>query len=561
LIAFVLADFLTLDNALGPSFDKQFLPETMDRLPTVNDTGLKVEKVTEGLDFPSNMAFLGQDDILVTEKNNGTVRRVINGTIQHDPLLDVNVATRAERGMLGIAVSDKKNASTNANNPQYVYLYFTKSVNDKDSNGTDTGENSGGNYLFKYELVNSKLTNAVLLLNLSNHTGFAHNGGALIFGPDNNLYVPIGDADGYSNSTASLPSNVFDNNLTTRWSNPGVGSWIRADLGTSKNICSVDIAWFKGNERQYNFVIATSTDGTTFVNKLSGKSSGSTLNSEKYIIPSTNARYVKVTVNGNNVNNYVHMTELDIFGSSGSCTTNIPIRGVIANGYELGFPEHNTEAQNIIGGGPPDNTGGILTITIDGRSYANILGNSEHLNKYYAYGIRNSFGLDFDPLTGNLWDTENGADYGDEINLVNPGFNSGWKKVQGKAPQGFNYSELISFNGNGKYRDPELSWQETVGPTEIKFLNSDKLGKKYMNDIFVTDIKYGRIYHFDLNDNRDGLILSNTLADKVANSDKESSQAIFGSGFNGITDMDVGPDGYLYVLSFGNGAIYKILPK
>ena len=79
--------------------------------------------------------------------------------------------------------------------------------------------------------------------------------------------------------------------------------------------------------------------------------------------------------------------------------------------------------------------------------------------------------------------------------------------------------------------------------------------------MFVSDIKYGRIYHFDLNEKRDGLILSGKLADKVADSDEETSELIFGSGFGGITDMKVGPDGYLYVLSFGNGAIYKIAPK
>ncbi len=61
----------------------------------------------------------------------------------------------------------------------------------------------------------------------------------------------------------------------------GVGQWIRADLGSVKNICSVDIAWYNGNQRQYHFVIATSTDGTTFTNKFSGDSSGTTLNSRK----------------------------------------------------------------------------------------------------------------------------------------------------------------------------------------------------------------------------------------------------------------------------------------
>ena len=60
------------------------------------------------------------------------------------------------------------------------------------------------------------------------------------------------------------------------------------------------------------------------------------------------------------------------------------------------------------------------------------------------------FGLDFDPLTGNLWDTENSPDYGDEINLVEPGFNSGRKKIQGKVPDDFNYSQLVSFDGKGE---------------------------------------------------------------------------------------------------------------
>ena len=54
---------------------------------------------------------------------------------------------------------------------------------------------------------------------------------------------------------------------------------------------------------------------------------------------------------------------------------------------------------------------------------------------HYAYGIRNSFGFDFDPVTGNIWDTENGADYKDELNLVMPGFNSGWSQVMGLCYQ------------------------------------------------------------------------------------------------------------------------------
>jgi hypothetical protein len=72
--------------------------------------------------------------------------------------------------------------------------------------------------------------------------------------------------------------------------------------------------------------------------------------------------------------------------------------------------------------------------------------------------------------------------------------------------------------------------------------------------MFILDITNGKIYHFDFDDRRESLVLSGNLSDKVANSDQELTQFIFGSGFAGITDMDVGPDGYLYVLSFGNEA-------
>lgn len=72
-----------------------------------------------------------------------------------------------------------------------------------------------------------------------------------------------------------------------------------------------------------------------------------------------------------------------------------------------------------------------MRIKQDGKLSEVIFGKKDNISKYYAYGIRSSFGISFDPLTGILWDTENGPDYADEINLVKPGFNSGWGKVQG----------------------------------------------------------------------------------------------------------------------------------
>ena len=136
--------------------------------------------------------------------------------------------------------------------------------------------------------------------------------------------LPISGVTASASSSSYPPANVLDNNLNTRWSNTGIGSWIRADLGSTQNICSVDIAWPFGTIEQYHFVIATSTDGTTFTNKFSGDSSGTTLNSEKYTFASTNARYVRVTVNGNTNPSFptvAAIAELDIFGASSSLTS------------------------------------------------------------------------------------------------------------------------------------------------------------------------------------------------------------------------------------------------
>ena len=182
-------------------------------------------------------------------------------------------------------------------------------------------------------------------------------------------------------------------------------------------------------------------------------------------------------------------------------------------------------ALNFKGESIPDGRGGILRINYDGDGInGGIIGEKAPLDKYYAYGIRNSFGLDFDPVTGKLWDTENGPAYGDEINLVEPGFNSGWRNVQGMWAngEGDNEGEWLSerpgnledFDEKGKYRTPEFAWKKTVGPTALKFLTTDKLGEEYENDMLVSDV-YGRVYHFDLNKNRTGLLLDSPLKNKV----------------------------------------------
>jgi glucose/arabinose dehydrogenase len=230
---------------------------------------------------------------------------------------------------------------------------------------------------------------------------------------------------------------------------------------------------------------------------------------------------------------------------------------------------HDGQAQNNKIGKKLDGTGGILRITKDGQPVVpDPLGTQDPTRVYYAYGIRNSFGIDFDPVTGNLWDTENGPTYGDEINLVKPGFNSGWNQIMGvwqtngplqgpvvESPD----KDLINFDGKGIYRSPEFVWNQTVGPSALKFLNSDKIGKQYQNTMFVGDVNTGNLYNFKLNEDRTGLLLSGALQGKVVNSPNDLKPVIFGNGFGTITDLQVGPDGFLYVLTF-DGTIYRIVP-
>jgi hypothetical protein len=114
--------------------------------------------------------------------------------------------------------------------------------------------------------------------------------------------------------TLHPPSHAIDNNGNTSWSSLGIGSWIQLDLGTNKNICSVDIAWYKGNERQYNFLISASNDGVAFSRLFNNQSTGTTSSFEKYNISNTdtNARYIRVTVNGNTLDSYATISEISV---------------------------------------------------------------------------------------------------------------------------------------------------------------------------------------------------------------------------------------------------------
>jgi glucose/arabinose dehydrogenase len=241
----------------------------------------------------------------------------------------------------------------------------------------------------------------------------------------------------------------------------------------------------------------------------------------------------------------------------------------------IGDLNNEGQLQNIDDGSPPNDSSVILKISPKDGSPANdnpFLHNAEkgesQMDKYYAYGIRNVFGLAIDPITGFLWEAENGDEDYDEINLVRPGFNSGWKKLMGPISESDATNEdLVKFS-NSYYSDPVFSWNPSLGITDMEFFDSTILGARYANNIFVGDITSGNLYFFEVNQNRTGLVFDNPdiQTDLVADNEEQLADITLATGFGGITDIETGPDGLLYILTFdqesdGEGKIFKISPS
>jgi len=224
----------------------------------------------------------------------------------------------------------------------------------------------------------------------------------------------------------------------------------------------------------------------------------------------------------------------------------------------IGDLNHRTKLQNFENGGDPDFTGSIYRIDPHSGSAPGdnpfVGSDVPNIDKTFAYGIRNSFGLTVDPITGNIWDTENGPSFSDEINLVEPGFNSGWRSIMGPASSADEIKALVFLSPNSNYSDPEISWLEPTAVTDIEFINSTSLGPDYTNNILVGDNNNGNLYFFKLNDQRNGL----EIQDAVIDSEEELNNYILGTGFGSITDIQTGPDGDIYVVSLESGSIYKI---
>ena len=148
----------------------------------------------------------------------------------------------------------------------------------------------------------------------------------------------------------NVPANTIDGSLSTRWSSLGAtGKYITYDLGSSKDVSAVKIAWFKGNQRKAYFKIrvgnSTSSLSTVFDAKTEG-SSGTTSNFETFNFPKVNARYVRISCFGNSTNDWNSITETQILGEAGDI--NNPPTGDTPTAV-LGITEDSWKINSFVG--------------------------------------------------------------------------------------------------------------------------------------------------------------------------------------------------------------------
>jgi glucose/arabinose dehydrogenase len=454
---------------------------------TLMDPDLSVTTVVSGLSQSIAMAFIGPDDILVTEKATGQVQRITGG-ISTGPVLDLAVNSASERGLLGIALHP------DFPDTPYVYLFNTES-----STGADT------NVLAEVPLLGNRVDR------------FVWNGSSL----------------------------TFDSNIIR----------LRAFQNDRNNTADPTLPVLRGNHN--GGVLRFGPDGKLYI----------------------------------------------IIGDNGR-------RGYTQNNLEGPSPDDD------FGGPAPDDahmTGVILrlnddgTIPTDNPFYAagGVIGGDvgENLQRMFAYGVRNSFGMAFDPKKGSLWTTENGGRAFDEVNRVEPGFNGGWVQSMGPIKRVFEFKAIelaagfgangpaglqqarfpatrISdtraqalarlFNVPGSYQaDPEFSWKYVVPPAGLGFVDGTALGAGYDGDLIVGSAvaraaNAGHLYRFRLKPGRrhfnfDDLRLRDKVADNTVLDDfaTEGEEILFGLNFGIVTDIQTGPDGALYLVGPA-GSIRKI---
>jgi aldose sugar dehydrogenase len=249
---------------------------------------------------------------------------------------------------------------------------------------------------------------------------------------------------------------------------------------------------------------------------------------------------------------------------------------------------------NDDGSTPSDNPFFGAGAAIGGEVGANV-------QQIYSYGLRNSFGMAFDPASGALWTQENGEDAFDELNRVEAGENSGWVQIVGPASRVAEYKAIETTSlhhedfpnlqqfrwgperiadtpaealarlfvlPGSRYSDPEFSWKHVLAPAAIGFVKGRGIGPQYANDLFVgfsvPEPLGGPLFHLNLTGSRKAIAvddprLNDRVADNLTFHDMtESESLLIGTNFGIVTDIETAPSGDLLVVSLDQGAIYQI---
>ncbi|HNM46492.1 MAG TPA: PQQ-dependent sugar dehydrogenase [Candidatus Sumerlaeota bacterium] len=359
-----------------------------------------------------------------------------------------------------------------------------------------------------------------------------------------------------------------------RMTNGVVSSTIALDLAVNLGslserglLCLVADPQFATNGYVYVYYSPSSTSSDTTANASIGSN---------HIV----ARYTWNSVNGLLENRTVIQSDLPITGGpnhNGGVMVFGPPSAAPADQklfIIIGDLNRNNQNENYPSGLAPDGSANVLRINSDGtiptdNPFYNVPGANSYLQRMYAYGIRNSFGMTFDPLStpNNLWDTENGTNDYDEINLVAPSFNSGWEYWMGPQSRGFHPTQtggLTQYGGLGTYSDPEFSFRVPPALAAIYFVDGNGLGPDYYGDCIVADYNNARLYKFEMNAQRSGFVFNSSVLQDLVYDSADSgslSEILFGTNFGGITSMKTGADGKLYAVSLGGNQIYRIQRK
>jgi glucose/arabinose dehydrogenase/plastocyanin len=273
----------------------------------------------------------------------------------------------------------------------------------------------------------------------------------------------------------------------------------------------------------------------------------------------------------------------------------------------IGDQNQRTQLQNLPDADAPTDinfTGVILRLNDDGsipddnpffEAGAEMGGEAgENVQSIWAYGIRNSFGMAIHPATGDLWETENGDDSWDEVNVFPAGSNSGWIQLMGPPERFDEYRQIESDSEDGldnptwwpgdnlaqdvdgamaamlelegsEYVPPVFAWRHPVAVTSIGFVDDDALGESSVNTAWLGSVLNDSLYRYPLTadasgfDFADDAGLSDLVDDNAEKGDiGESADYVVGTGFGVVTHILQGPDGLLYVSSISAGAVYRI---